>query len=83
MYHVYLLRSLKYPNQTYVGYTLNVQERLKTHNTGGSIHTAKDKPWMMVTYSAFANEKIAKEFEKYLKSHSGRAFASKHFSQKN
>ncbi len=77
MYHVYLLRSLKYPNQTYVGFTLNVQERLKTHNSGGSIHTVSGKPWELVMFLTFYNEKTAREFEYYLKTQSGRAFLSK------
>jgi hypothetical protein len=35
------------------------------------------KPWRLVTYIAFSDEKKAVAFEKYLKSHSGRAFANK------
>ena len=50
MFYVYLLRSLKYPDQTYVGYTLDVQERFKTHNFGGSIHTASGKPWELIMF---------------------------------
>ncbi len=79
MYHVYLLRSLKHPNQTYIDYTLNVQERLKTHNAGGSIHTTSGKPWELIMFLTFYDEKTAQEFEYYLKTQSGRAFLSKRF----
>ena len=35
------------------------------------------KPWELVWYCAFPDKYRALEFEKYLKSHSGRAFAKK------
>ncbi|MDX2095626.1 MAG: GIY-YIG nuclease family protein, partial [Alphaproteobacteria bacterium] len=34
-------------------------------------------PWELVWYCAFPDKYKALEFEKYLKSHSGRAFANK------
>lgn len=78
-YYVYLIRSIKYPKTMYVGYTLDVKKRLAAHNSGGSIHTRKDRPWEFVLCMAFKNIECAKEFEKYLKSQSGRAFAKKRF----
>ena len=44
-----------------------------------SPHTAKFRPWILLAYFAFANEKTAIAFEKYLKSGSGRAFMNRHF----
>ncbi len=79
MYHVYLIRSIKYPELTYIGYTTQIKQRLKTHNDGGSIHTAKYKPWKLVMYLTFSDQETAIKFEKYLKSQSGRAFAVKRF----
>ena len=79
MFYVYLIRSINFPQTTYVGYTTNIKQRLDTHNSGGSIHTVKDKPWMLVVCMAFKNMDCAKQFEKYLKSQSGRAFAKKRF----
>ena len=76
-YYVYLIRSIKYPQTVYVGYTINFKQRLETHNSGGSIHTKKDKPWELVVCMAFKEMHRAKEFESYLKSHSGRAFTKK------
>jgi putative endonuclease len=78
-YYVYLIRSIKYPSTVYVGYTTNFKQRLKTHNSGGSIHTKKDRPWELIVCMAFKNMECAKEFEKYLKSQSGRALAKKRF----
>lgn len=77
-YYVYILRSLKYPDQTYTGFTSNLKKRLTTHNEGGSPHTSKYKPWQIETATSFTDKEKALKFERYLKSHSGRAFASKH-----
>jgi putative endonuclease len=74
---VYLLQSLLYPAQRYVGMTSDVEKRLAAHNAGQSTHTAKYRPWKLATYLAFSDEKQAADFEKYLKSGSGRAFANK------
>lgn len=77
MFYVYLLRSISNSNQTYVGFTTNIKERLKKHNEGGSIHTEKDKPWKLISLIGFDEESKAIEFEKYIKSGSGYAFAKR------
>lgn len=77
MFYVYLIRSVIAPDQIYVGITGDLTNRLNVHNAGGSLHTAKYKPWELVTYIGFTNEAQAREFEKYLKSGSGNAFAKK------
>jgi hypothetical protein len=40
-------------------------------------HTAKHRPWRVKTAIAFTDRQRALDFEKYLKSPSGRAFAKK------
>jgi predicted GIY-YIG superfamily endonuclease len=77
MRYVYLIQSIPNPTQRYIGLTNNLKARLRSHNDGQSPHTSKFKPWKLVTYIAFSNERDAVEFEKYLKSGSGRAFAEK------
>jgi len=79
MYYVYMLRSIPNPDQTYVGFTEDLKTRLTSHNQGQSPHTAKHKPWDLITYHAFKDRSKALSFEKYLKSHSGKAFANKRF----
>lgn len=32
MHFVYLLKSLKSPQETYIGYTTDIQQRLENHN---------------------------------------------------
>jgi predicted GIY-YIG superfamily endonuclease len=77
MKYVYLLESVDHPEETYVGATDDLKSRFVAHNAGRSPHTAKFKPWRLVTYIAFSDEQKAIDFERYLKSASVRAFANK------
>ena len=76
---VYVLQSTVDNAQHYVGLTSDVTTRLQVHNSGGSHHTAQNRPWRLVVSLEFAEERGAVQFEKYLKSGSGRAFAKRHF----
>jgi predicted GIY-YIG superfamily endonuclease len=76
-YYAYILESEKYPDRYYTGFTRDVEARLKHHNSGGDPHTAKYRPWKIKTYIAFTDKQQALDFERYLKTSSGRAFAKK------
>ncbi len=78
MRYVYLLESVGVPGTRYVGVTSDLRRRLADHNGGKSPHTSKFMPWQLVSYVAFASSDKALEFERYLKSGSGHAFANKH-----
>lgn len=75
---VYVLRS-ETSHRSYVGVTSNVCQRLATHNSGGSTYTAPFRPWNLAVSLEFPTESAAPQFERYLKSGSGRAFAKRHF----
>ena len=77
MLYVYILQSIAFPEHFYIGITHDLRDRLRRHNAGGVSHTAKYGPWRLKTYVAFSDHEKATEFEKYLKSASGRAFAKK------
>jgi putative endonuclease len=77
MRYVYLLQSESSTDQHYVGVTSDLKQRLADHNAGKSPHTSKYLPWRLVTYIAFSDEQKAANFERYLKSGSGHAFARK------
>ncbi|MBA4207260.1 MAG: excinuclease ABC subunit C [Polymorphum sp.] len=79
MQYVYILQSIDQPEHFYVGITTDLNRRLTQHNNGESIHTNKFKPWKFRTVIRFDDPSKAEDFEKYLKSASGRAFAKKHF----
>ncbi|WP_435641667.1 GIY-YIG nuclease family protein [Micavibrio aeruginosavorus] len=79
MYYVYLIQSINSPEQRYIGYTKDLQSRMRAHNAGESSHTAKFCPWELVVYHAFKDKDAAQKFEHYLKTGSGQAFANKRF----
>jgi predicted GIY-YIG superfamily endonuclease len=74
-----MIHSLTKSEHYYVGMTEDLEERLKSHNSGLCKYTANLVPWYIETAVAFKSKERAVAFEKYLKSHSGRAFAEKHF----
>ncbi len=76
MYYTYILQSSK-SRILYYGYTSDLKKRVKEHNDGQSKFTKGHLPWKLVYYSAFVNKQKAKDFELYLKSGSGKAFAYK------
>jgi len=75
MYYVY---GLKCKDGYYIGYTDNIQERLNRHQKGHVPATANRLPIALEFYFATEDKYKAFEFEKYLKSGSGRAFIKKH-----
>jgi len=79
MYYVYIIKSIQYPEVRYVGFTADLEARLKKHNEGGSVHTTRCRPWELVASVIIPDKGKALAFERYLKSHSGRAFAQKRF----
>ena len=79
---VYILKSINAPATHYVGVTSDVERRLEHHNAGLSHHTAEHRPWRRLVVIECDEEKPALEFEKYLKTGSGREFARRHFRQR-
>lgn len=76
-YYVYLLKCKD--DSTYTGCTSNLEQRLGTHQRGQVNYTKTRLPVKLVTYIAFDDKTKAFQFEKYLKSGSGKAFANKRF----
>ena len=77
--YVYVLRSIRYPKQIYVGIAEEMLDRLEEHNAGRSAHTSKFKPWILEVAIWFSDSKKAYPFERWMKSGSGRAFRTRHF----
>lgn len=76
MYYAYILHSSK-SKIFYYGYTSDLRKRVAEHNSGLSPSTKPHIPWLLVWYGGFAKEKDARDFELYLKSGAGKAFAYK------
>jgi len=74
MHYVYVLRSEVDKARYYVGETSDLEKRLRQHNEGKSTYTKRYVPWSVETYIAFSDKALAKQFEEYLKSGSGKTF---------
>ena len=79
MYYTYILQSIKFPTQQYVGHTSDLRKRLLAHNEGKCLSTSNYRPWKVYTYIVFQTIEKARNFEHYLKSGSGHAFRKRHF----
>ena len=77
MHYVYLIENTSEPRVRYTGYTDDLKQRLRDHNSGKNISTALHRPWHLKTYLAFSTKLQALAFERYLKSGSGHAYANK------
>ena len=77
-YFVYILKSLKDPSKTYIGFTKDIERRLAEHNNETQTYTKRYAPWKLHTYIVFSELKKALAFEKYLKSGSGKSFIIRH-----
>jgi putative endonuclease len=77
MWYVYLLKCVD--STYYTGCTCNLSDRINRHEKGEITYTKERLPIKLVTYIAFSDKYKAFEFERYLKSGSGKAFAQKRF----
>jgi predicted GIY-YIG superfamily endonuclease len=75
MWLVYILKCND--DSSYVGCTTDVNRRINEHNSKKVQYTRDKTPVKLVTYISFSDKYKAFEFEKYLKSGSGRAFLHK------
>jgi len=73
MYYVYVLQSLK-DKQFYVGYTDDLKNRLREHNSGRIVSTKDRRPLRLVYYEACLNQQDATKREKYLKTAWGKRY---------
>jgi predicted GIY-YIG superfamily endonuclease len=78
MYYTYILRSINVPTQRYIGHSSDLSQRLQEHNAGKCPHTSKFAPWEIEWHCVFQQLAQAQDFERYLKSGSGHAFAARH-----
>ena len=77
MFYAYILRSEQNPDVLYHGSTAGLKKRLQAHNLGRNRSTIALRPWQLVWYAGFESETAAKNFERHLKTSSGKAFARK------
>ena len=76
MFYVYILRSQTDKN-LYVGYTSDLQKRIKEHNSGNNFSTKHRIPFEVIYYEAYKNKQDAQEREVYFKTGWGRKYVVK------
>tara|TARA_Y100000591_G_scaffold327228_1_gene351285 strand:- start:315 stop:566 length:252 start_codon:yes stop_codon:yes gene_type:complete len=69
MYHyVYILKTLdEYVNRSYVGYSTNIQARLKKHNQSKGAKATRGYKWKIIYKKRFKSKSKAMSFEYLLK----------------
>jgi putative endonuclease len=72
-YFTYVLKS-QIDNKLYVGWTNNLQQRIKKHNDGKVQSTKSRKPLKLVYFEGCLSEQKAISREKYFKTGFGRRF---------
>ncbi len=72
MYYVYILKLNN--GNLYTGSTPNLKRRLAEHEAGYALATKNFRPLILIWYCAFPDRLIARQFEAYLKTGSGKAF---------
>lgn len=75
-YCVYILTCND--KKLYIGCTSNLKERIERHRKGNVPATQNRLPIELMCYISFRNKHLAYNFEKYLKSGSGRVFLKRH-----
>ncbi|WP_024481706.1 GIY-YIG nuclease family protein [Cellulophaga baltica] len=75
-YYVYVLESEK-DQRWYKGHTVDIDKRIKEHNTGKTKSTKGFIPWRLVYFEVFETRGEAILREKYFKTGSGREFLKK------
>lgn len=70
MYSVYIINSIS-TGKYYIGYTSDLQDRLRRHNSGMNKSTKFGSPWKLVHEEFFDEKKDAWLRERQIKSYKG------------
>ena len=76
-YYVYILKCND--GKPYTGHTHDLGDRINRHQRGSVPATKDRRPVELITYLVFSDKYKALEYEKYLKTGSGRAVLYKRF----
>ncbi len=66
-YFVYMLKSLEKKPVTYVGYTNNLSNRIKLHNSGKGAKFTRGRKWRLIYKEKLASKNKAISREYYIK----------------
>ena len=66
-YYVYMLRSIEKKSVTYVGYSGNLSNRIKLHNSGKGAKFTRGRTWKLIYKEIFKSKNKAISREYYIK----------------
>ena len=66
-FYVYMLKSLNKKCVTYVGYTNNLSNRIKLHNSGKGAKFTRGRKWKLIYREKFSTKNQAISREYYIK----------------
>ena len=66
-YYVYMLKSIEKKTVTYVGYTSDIEKRIKLHNLGKGAKFTRGRKWKLIYREKFNSKKEAILREYYIK----------------
>ena len=67
-YYVYMLKTLSgLKKKTYIGYTINLQNRLNKHNSSKGAKATKGYKWKIIYKKRFYSKNEAMSYEYFLK----------------
>ena len=76
MFFTYILQSQQ-DKSFYIGYSSNLEKRLREHNEGLSKYTKRKIPWKMVYFEVFETKSEAIKREVFLKKQKSVVFLKK------
>jgi|TARA_B100000586_G_C19828729_1_gene309576 putative endonuclease len=66
-YYVYMLKSVEKRSVTYVGYTKNLSNRIRLHNSGKGAKFTRGRKWRVIYKEKLASKNKAISREYYIK----------------
>ena len=66
-YYVYMLKSTNKNSITYVGYTKDLQNRIRLHNTGKGAKFTRGRKWKLIYKEKYKTKNQAISREYYIK----------------
>ena len=67
-YYVYMLKTLRgFKKKTYVGYTINLENRLSKHNSSKGAKATRGYKWKIIFSKKFKSKTKALSYEYFLK----------------
>ena len=66
-YYVYMLKSIEKKPVTYVGYTIDLKNRINLHNKGKGAKFTRGRKWKLIYKEKYASKNKAISREYYIK----------------